>query len=94
MNGDTAITMEQILWAMGGFMTVYGVYKIWKAYVLKKTQQEASIEKLEKQMDELKANDSMMLQTLLAILNHSIDGNGIDGMKNIRVSLEDYIVKK
>lgn len=94
MSGDTAFSMNQLLWALGGFMTIYGVYKIWKAYILKKTQHEESIEKLEKQMGELKDNDAMMLQTLLAILNHSIDGNGIDGMKKIRVSLEDYIVKK
>ena len=94
MNADTAVTLNQILWACGGFATVYGVYKIWKAYVLKRTKQEEAIDKLEKQMSDLKQNDAMMLQTLLAILNHSIDGNGIEGMKKIRVSLEDYIVKK
>lgn len=94
MSGDTSFTMNQLLWAIGAFGSIFGVYKIWKAYVLKRTKQEEAVEKLEKQMTDLQASDSIMLQTLLAILNHSIDGNGIDGMKKIRVDLENYIVKK
>lgn len=94
MNGDIAFTVNDVLWIIGVCGTLFGAYKVWKAYVLKRTKQEESIDKLESQMNDLKKNDSMMLQTLLAILNHSIDGNGIEGMKKIRRSLEEYIVEK
>lgn len=84
--GDMAFTSNDILWIIGAFMAIYGVYKIWRAYVLKRTQEEAAIEELEK-------SNKIILQTLLALLNHNIDGNGVEGMKSIRKELENYLVK-
>lgn len=92
--GDLAFSINDLLWFIGACGAIWGVYKGWKAYVLKITKQEEAVDKLEKQMKELQESDSMVLKTLLALINHSIDGNGIEGMKKIRVSLEEYIVKK
>lgn len=84
--GDIAFTTNDVLWIVGAFGAIFGVYKIWKAYILKRTQQEEAIEELEK-------SNKIILQTLLALINHSIDGNGIEGMKTIRKELENYLVK-
>lgn len=85
--GEWAFTANDILWFIGAMGAVYGVYKVWKAYVLKHTQEEAAIEELEK-------SNKIILQTLLALINHSIDGNGIEGMKTIRKEIEAYMVNK
>ena len=84
--GDTAFTANDILWLIGALGAIFGVYKVWKAYFLKRTQEEAAIEELEK-------SNKIILQTLLALLNHNIDGNGVEGMKSIRKELENYLVK-
>ncbi len=86
MTPETTISLSQILWFCGGFATIYGVYKIWKASVLKRSEQDKAIELLEK-------NNAMILKTLLALVNHSIDGNGVDELKRVRSSLEEHIVK-
>ena len=36
----------------------------------------------------------MILKTLLVIVNHEITGNGIDGMKQIRDDLQEYLIHK
>lgn len=84
---DMAFTVNDILWFIGACGAIFGAYKVWKAYVLKRTKQEEAIEVLEK-------NNEMIMATLLALVNHSIDGNGIDGLKTVRSSLEQYLIKK
>lgn len=87
MNGDTAFTVNEVLWFVGVMGTLLAVYKGWKAYVVKKTKQEEAIEVLEK-------NNEIIMATLLALVNHNIDGNGIEGLKAVRSSLEQYLIKK
>lgn len=90
---DMAFTLDDILWICGAFGAVYGVYKLWKAYILKRTHQDEAIERLDKELAETSKTNAMILRTLLALVNHNIDGNGIDGMKAVRKELENFIVK-
>lgn len=87
MNPEATVSMSQILWLLGGIITISTVYAMWKKYVLKRSKEEEAIESLEK-------NNEIIMATLLALVNHSIDGNGIDGLKAVRSDLEKYLVKK
>lgn len=87
MNPEATVSMSQILWLLGAIITISTVYAMWKKYVLKRSKEEEAIESLEK-------NNEIIMATLLALVNHSIDGNGIDGLKAVRSDLEKYLVKK
>lgn len=87
MSSEATISISQILWFLGALITISTVYTMWKKYVLKRNKEEEAIESLEK-------NNEMIMATLLALVNHSIDGNGIDGLKAVRTDLEKYLVKK
>jgi len=58
----------------------------------KKTKE--SIANLTTSIDKLTDVSNITLQSLLALIDHEIDGNGIDGMKNVRTELHKAIVKK
>ena len=98
---EFTITSSQIL-AMCAFISAtWGVYKIIKE--LKKPSEDLrkEVEKHSKLLDtddrrlkEIEDSKKMILQTLLAMINHNITGNGIENMKKIRDDLQKYLVDK
>ena len=44
--------------------------------------------------DQYEQGNKIMLQSLLALMRHSIDGNNIDSLKEAAKTLDDYLVKK
>lgn len=44
--------------------------------------------------DEREKGNKIMLQSLLALMRHAIDGNNVDTLKNAARELDDYLVKK
>lgn len=48
------------------------------------------IEGNQKETDE---TNKLILRSLYALVNHSIDGNGIDGLKEVRKNITDFITK-
>lgn len=47
-----------------------------------------------KKLTELEENNKRLLQCMLVIMNHSITGNGIDKMKEVRDELQEYLINK
>jgi len=56
-------------------------------------QIDKSIELLNKRLEEAEKSDNATLKILLSLLNHSIDGNGIDKMKQVRDEVEKELLK-
>lgn len=43
---------------------------------------------------ELKRDNNLMLKMLLEMMNHEIDGNGIERMKKLRTEIQDELVNR
>lgn len=56
----------------------------------KKTHQEES----EKRFEEIEANQRITLKALFYLVNHEIDGNGIEGLKKVRDELSNNIIER
>lgn len=98
---EFTITSSQILAICAFISAIWGVYKIIKE--LKKPSEDLrkEVEKHSKLLDtddrrlkEIEDSNKMILQTLLAMINHNITGNGIENMKKIRDDLQKYLVDK
>lgn len=48
----------------------------------------------DKRLDQLETDNQMILKSLFALVNHDIDGNGIDRLKATREELQDYITNR
>ena len=80
---------------------IWGVYKIIKEVKKPSEDLRKEVEKHSKLLDtddrrlkEIEDSNKMILQTLLAMINHNITGNGIENMKKIRDDLQKYLVDK
>lgn len=47
-----------------------------------------------KRLDQQDADNQMMLKCLFVLINHDIDGNGIDKLKSTREELQEYITNR
>ena len=98
---EFSLTSNQILGFCALVTSLLGLYKIVKEWKkpsddLKKTVEKHSelLDVDNKRLKEIENSDKMILQCLLAIINHNITGNGIDRMKEIRDELQEFIIKK
>lgn len=98
---EFTITSTQILAFCAFVSAIYGVYKIIKE--LKKPSDDLKeevdrhatlLDTDNKRLQEIESSNKMILQTLLAIINHDITGNGIDKMKKIRDDLQEYLIER
>lgn len=48
----------------------------------------------DKRLDQLETDNQMILKSLFALVNHDIDGNGIERLKATREELQDYITNR
>lgn len=48
----------------------------------------------DKRLDHLETDNQMILKSLFALVNHDIDGNGIERLKATREELQDYITNR
>ncbi len=84
------------------------VVKIWKAAKAPDDQQNGRIGKLEERMDHVEAcldNDNKRLEnmgednriiqrSLLALLDHGIDGNNIEQMRHAKEELQNHLINR
>ena len=98
---EFTITSTQILAFCAFVSAIYGAYKIVKE--LKKPSDNLKeevdrhatlLDTDNKRLQEIESSNKMILQTLLAIINHDITGNGIDKMKKIRDDLQEYLIER
>ena len=95
------VSSEQILGFCVLITSVWAVFKIIREINkpnddLKRTVEQHSIalDNDNKRLKQLDDDNRMILQSLLVIVNHSIDNNGIDKLKEARTELQEYLIKR
>ena len=92
MQNDITISLAQVLWIVGG-ITALGAFIKWVSTPFKKIDDhENRITALEKSEEERKATDRYTTKALNAIVNHMIDGNGIDKLREVRDQYQEEII--
>lgn len=92
MQNDITISLAQVLWIVGG-ITALGAFIKWVSAPFKKIEDhENRISILEKSEEERKATDRYTTKALNAIVNHMIDGNGIDKLREVRDQYQEEII--
>lgn len=84
MNSDITISFAQLIWVVGG-LTAIGAFLKWAMTPFKKIEEhESRISALEKNEHENREFIQYTTKALNAIVNHMIDGNGIDKLQEVR----------
>lgn len=92
MQTDITISFSQLLWVIGG-VTAIGAFLKWAMTPFKKIEEhEQRIVTLEKAEADRKATDRYTTKALNAIVNHMIDGNGIDKLREVRDEYQEQII--
>lgn len=92
MTNDITISLSQVIWLCGGILGV-AAFVSWIMKPFKKIDDhESRIKVLEETADERKQTDQFMMKSLNAIVNHMIDGNGIDQLKQVRDEYQNEII--
>ena len=92
MKTDVVISLSQLLWLLGGVLTIGAVVK-WVIVPFKKLDDhETRIKVLESQHEERKVTDRYTTRALNAIVNHLIDGNGADKLREVRDEYQNEII--
>jgi hypothetical protein len=80
---------------------LWGLWKIVKEARKPNDDLKAKVEKHDrlldkdnKRLEEIETSNQMILKSLLVIINHEITGNGVEKMKTVRDSLEEYLIKR
>ena len=93
MTNDITISLSQVIWLCGGILGV-AAFVSWIMKPFKKIDDhESRIKVLEETADERKQTDQFMMKSLNAIVNHMIDGNGIDQLKQVRDEYQNEIIR-
>ena len=92
MNTDITISFAQIIWVIGG-ITAIGAFIKWIIIPFKRLDDhETRIKVLESQHEERKVTDRYTTKALNAIVNHLIDGNGVDKLREVRDEYQNEII--
>lgn len=94
MQNDVTISLAQLIWIAGGITAIGAVVKLLMKPIRKLDDHEQRIQTLEQTVEESKATDRYITRALNAIVNHMIDGNGIDKLKEVRDEFQNEIIKK
>ena len=98
---EFTISTEQIIWFCSFVAGLWGLWKIVKEARKPNDDLKAKVEKHDRLLDKdnkrleaVEASNRMILQSLLVIINQEITGNGVEKMKTVRDSLEEYLIKR
>lgn len=98
---EFTISSNQIIWFCSFVAGLWGLWKIVKEAKKPNDDLKAKVEKHDRLLDKdnkrletVEASNRMILQSLLVIINHEITGNGVEKMKTVRDSLEEYLIKR
>ena len=98
---EFVITSNQIMGLCALVASLWGLWKIVKEWKkpsddLKSTvnKHDALLDNDNKRLKDIEDSNQMILKCLLVIINHSITGNGIEKMKDIREELQDFLINK
>jgi hypothetical protein len=89
---DYTISLAALFWIGAGVMTMVGVVNFLGAPFKKLDEHEQRIKNLEEATERRRATDRYTTRALNAIVNHMIDGNGIDELKDVRKEYQNSII--
>lgn len=97
---EVTLKLKDLLWLFGFIAAAYAFYKMIKEIKkpnddLKK-QVEANTQRLEKdfkKFEQSAENYEIIIECLFVLINHELDGNGIDKLKNMRDRLQKYLAR-
>ena len=92
MQTDITFSLAQILWLIGGITAIGAFVKLVIKPFQRLDNHESRIKVLEDATQERKQTDLFMMKSLNAIVNHMIDGNGIDRLKEVRDEYQEQII--
>ena len=94
MQTDITFSLAQLLWIIGG-ITAIGAFVKWVMTPIRKIDDhEHRIGVLEEAEQQRRATDRYTTKALNAIVNHMIDGNGIDKLKEVRDEYQNEIINQ
>ena len=92
METDITFSLGQIIWLIGGITAIAAFVK-WVIVPFRKLDDhETRIKAVEETLAERKKTDQFMMKSLNAIVNHMIDGNGVDQLKQVRDEYQQQII--
>ena len=89
---DITVSLQSVFWLGAGILTIAGIISLILRPFKKIDDHENRIQSLESRADERKAIDNYTTKALNAIVNHMIDGNGIDELKAVRRDYQNSII--
>lgn len=89
---DATISLNTVFWAVAGIAGIIALYKTLKKPFDKLNDHELRLKAIEDNQKERKHTDRYMLKALNAMVNHMIDGNGIDKLKEVRDEYQENII--
>ena len=93
MQTDVTFSLSQLLWIIGG-ITAIGAFIKWISTPFKKIDDhETRIKAIEENLTERRETDQLIMESLTAMMDHMIDGNGIDQLKEVRKKTHQQIIK-
>ena len=94
MQNDVTFSLAQVIWLCGGIMAIVALVKWLMTPIKKLDDHEHRITNLEQQEAERKATDRYTTKALNAIVNHMIDGNGVDKLREVRDEYQNEIINR
>ena len=94
MEQDVTFSLAQVIWLCGGVMAIIAFIGWLMKPIKKLDDHEQRIKALEQQEQERKATDRYTTKALNAIVNHMIDGNGVDKLREVRDEYQNEIINR
>lgn len=94
MQSDVTFSLAQVIWLCGGVMAIVAFVGWLMKPIKKLDDHETRIKALEQQEAERKATDRYTTKALNAIVNHMIDGNGVDKLREVRDEYQNEIINR
>lgn len=94
MQSDVTFSLAQVIWLCGGVMAIVAFIGWLMKPIKKLDDHETRIKALEQQEAERKATDRYTTKALNAIVNHMIDGNGVDKLREVRDEYQNEIINR
>lgn len=102
---EIATTVGVILAVIGALLVIMNFVDKIKAWIKPGAEKEASVserlrihdERLSKDAKKISAledDTSMILQTMLALIDHEITGNSVENLKHTKEDLTNYLIKR
>lgn len=98
---ETVIRFADIEWILTIIVLVAGVIRIIKEVKKPNDDLRKQVEKHERYLeqdkqylDEVSERNKVLYKSLLALIEHDIDGNSIDKLKKIRDELQTYVIEE